>query len=200
MTGPQRLPYLPTLTMRFEGTVRIDAPREIVWRFLTDPREVAECAPGLESVEVLAPNERFRATASVGFGSVRARFVTDVEWLDLDPPSRARMKAHGNAPGSAVDATSEMVLLDIGDGTTELQWSADVSVVGTLASLAARLMGGVTRKLTGAFFEEVKTRIEAGPAEALPLRPRSSREAEGKLLGHNVTGADGIPPSARGGP
>jgi molybdenum cofactor cytidylyltransferase len=177
--------------MRFEGTVKIGAHRDAVWRFLTDPREVAECAPGLESVEVLLPNERFRATASVGFGSVRARFVTDVEWLDLDPPSRARMKAHGTAPGSAVDATSEMVLRDAGDGGTELEWSADVSVVGTIASLAARLMGGVTDKLTAAFFEEVKKRIEADAARPYRFGPVPLAEAEGKLLGHNVTGADG---------
>jgi molybdenum cofactor cytidylyltransferase len=177
--------------MRFEGTVKIGAPREVVWQFLTDPEKVSGCAPGVESVEVVVPDERFRATASVGFGSVRARFVTDVEWLDLDPPSRARMKAHGNAPGSAVDATSEMSLRDAGDGGTELEWSADVTVVGTIASLAARLMGGVTQKLTASFFEEVKKRIESGAPKPYRFGPVPLAEAEGKLLGHNVTGADG---------
>jgi molybdenum cofactor cytidylyltransferase len=180
--------------MRFEGTVTIGAPRAAVWAFLTDPHKVAECAPGLESVEVLVPDQRFRATAGVGFGSVKARFVTDVEWLDLDRPNRARMKAHGNAPGSAVDATSVMELRDAGESGTELHWSADVTVVGTIASLAARLMGGVTQKLTGAFFEEVKKRIEGGAAGAPTVYrfgPVPLAEAEGKLLGHNVTGSDG---------
>jgi molybdenum cofactor cytidylyltransferase len=175
--------------MRFEGRVGIRAPREAVWRFLTDPEKVSQCAPGVESVEVLVPNERFRATASVGFGSVRARFVIEAEWQDLEPPSRARMRVHGTAPGSAVDATSEMALRDGADATTELFWSADVSVVGTIASIAARLMGGVTQKLTGAFFEEVKKQIEEG--RAFRFGPVPLAEAEGKLLGHNVTGADG---------
>src|SRR6185295_16574894 len=79
-------------------------------------------------------------------------------------------------------------------GATELRWSADVTVVGTIASLAARLMGGVTQKLTSAFFEEVKKRIE-GEAPAAPtvfrFGPVPLAEAAGKLLGHNVTGADG---------
>jgi molybdenum cofactor cytidylyltransferase len=186
--------------MHFEGTVDITAPREAVWRFLTDPQKVAGCAPGVESVEVVVPNERFRATASVGFGSVRARFVTDVEWLDLEAPSRARMKAHGNAPGSAVDATSEMALRDAGDGGTELQWSADVTVVGTIASLAARLMGGVTQKLTGAFFDEVKKRIEGDAPRPYRFGPVPLAEAEGRLLGHNVTGPDGTPALRKGRP
>ena len=79
--------------------------------FLTDPEPVASCAPGLESIEVVEPGRRFRAVAAVGFGAVKARFVNEVEWLDLDPPQRARMKPR-HAPGSAVDALSEMALTD----------------------------------------------------------------------------------------
>ena len=146
--------------MNFKGTVTINAPREKVWRFLTTPEELTQCAPGLESFEVITPNERFRAVASVGFGAIKATFVADAQWMDLDPPNRARMKVHGKAPGSVVDAVSEMQLSDGADGATVLNWSADVTVVGTIASLAARLMGAVTQKLTEAFFTCVRKKIE----------------------------------------
>ncbi|HEX7127534.1 MAG TPA: carbon monoxide dehydrogenase subunit G [Thermodesulfobacteriota bacterium] len=149
--------------MRFEGAVTINAPRETVWRFLTDPEGVSQCVPGLETLEVTEPGRRFRAVAGIGFGTVRARFTTDVEWLELDAPNRARMKAHGTAPGSAMDAESGMVLTDNASGGTDLVWTTDVSVSGTIASVAARLMGGVTQKLTAAFFDCVRARIE-GPA------------------------------------
>ena len=91
------------------------------------------------------------------------RFVNDVEWVELDPPNRARMKAHGTAPGSGVDATTSMTLTDGQDGATDLAWTADINVVGTVASIAARLMGGVTKKLTSAFFDKVREEIEAKP-------------------------------------
>ena len=146
--------------MNFKGTVTINAPREKVWRFLTTPEELTHCAPGLESLEVITPNEKFRAVASIGFGAVKATFVTDAQWMDLDPPNRARMKVHGKAPGSVVDAVSEMQLSDGPDGATVLNWTSDVTVVGTIASLAARLMGSVTQKLTEAFFTCVRKRIE----------------------------------------
>lgn len=146
--------------MHFEGTLALDAPRDRVWSRLTDPGLVSGCVPGLESFEVVTPSQRFRIVASVGFGTVRARFVNDVEWLGLDAPNRAGMKVHGTAAGSAVDVTSEMVLADEPGDATRLTWSADVSVAGTLASLAARLMGGVARRLTNAYFECVKKRIE----------------------------------------
>ena len=146
--------------MNFKGTVTINAPREKVWAFLTDPSRLTECAPGLESLDVIVPNEKFRAVASAGFGAIKATFVTDATWTDLDPPNRARMKIHGKAPGSSVDGTSEMVLSDGANGSTVLNWSSDITVVGTIASLAARLMGVVTQKLTDAFFECVRKKIE----------------------------------------
>ena len=146
--------------MNFKGTVTINAPREKVWAFLTDPSQLTECAPGLEKLDVIVPNEKFRAVASAGFGAIKATFVTDATWMDLDPPNRARMKIHGTAPGSSVDGTSEMVLSDGANGSTVLNWSSDITVVGTIASLAARLMGVVTQKLTDAFFECVRKKIE----------------------------------------
>ena len=146
--------------MHFEGTLAIQAPRAKVWDYLTDPEKVSKSAPGLESLEIVEPGKKFRATTSIGFGSVKVRFVNDVEWVDLDPPNRAQMKAHGTAPGSGVDATTSMTLTDGQDGATDLAWQADVNVVGTIASLAARLMGGVTKKLTAAFFDSVRKEIE----------------------------------------
>lgn len=56
--------------MNFKGTVSINAPREKVWKFLTARVELTQCALG-PRVEVVTPNERFRAVASIGFGAVK---------------------------------------------------------------------------------------------------------------------------------
>ena len=98
--------------------------------------------------------------ASIGFGAVKATFVTDATWLDLQAPDRARMKIHGKAPGSVVDGVSEMKLSDGENGSTVLDWSSDIKISGTIASLAARLMGPVTQKLTDTFFTCVRQKIE----------------------------------------
>jgi formylglycine-generating enzyme required for sulfatase activity len=173
--------------MHFEGVVTIKAPRERVWRFLTDPYAVSQCAPGVESLEVIAPDHKFRAVASVGLGTVRARFTGDVEWLDVDPPNRATMKVHGVAPGSAMDATSEMVLMDGANGATDMKWAVEITVVGTIASTAARVMGGVTQKLTGAFFDCVKKRIEVEVAAEMVLIPEGPfLMGEGEAV-HSIT-------------
>lgn len=146
--------------MRFEGTVTINADREKVFHHLIDPQFVSQCAPGLESMEIIEPDKLFKVVASIGLGSVRATFNADVTIDEVDPPEYARLKARGKTPGSAVDVTSDMNLVANADGSTDLNWSADVAVVGTIANLASRLMGGVTKKLSAEFFNCVKSKIE----------------------------------------
>ena len=146
--------------MNFEGSVTINASRDKVWQFLTNPEGVSQCVPGLESVEVIAPNEKFLAIASLGLGTVRVKFKIEVEWVELDAPNRASLKAKGTAPGNSMEATSQMELSNGTNGETVLQWAADVKIMGNLASMASRLMGGLTKKLTAAFFECVQKKIE----------------------------------------
>lgn len=146
--------------MLLKGEVTIRAPRKRVWDFLTDPNQIGQCAPGVEKIEVIEPLKRYRGVVSVGLGGVKARFNGEVEVLELDEPSQAKLKAHGTAAGSAADVLSEMTLADGPDGATSVHWTADVNVSGQLASLAARLMAPVSQKLAGQFYEEVRRRLE----------------------------------------
>ncbi len=146
--------------MHLEGDVSIASSQQKSWKFLTDPNAVSKCVPGLESLTIIEPNKRFSAVASVGLGSVKLKFDAQVEWVKLEEPNRATMKVHGVAPGSSMDATSEIELKAVSDKQTDLHWTAEVVVVGKVATLASRLMGGVTQKLAGEFFGCVKSQIE----------------------------------------
>jgi len=146
--------------MHLEGTTSIAASPDEVWKYLTDPNSVGKCVPGLESMHVIEADKKFGAVASLGLGSVKVTFNAEVEWLELDPPNRAKMKVHGAAPGSSMDATSEMKLSAGSGSHTDMDWTADVFVVGKIASLASRLLGGVTQKLAGDFFDCVKSNLE----------------------------------------
>jgi carbon monoxide dehydrogenase subunit G len=152
--------------MLLKGDVAIRAPRKKVWDFLTDPKQIAQCAPGVEKVEELEPLKRYRGTVSVGLGSVKARFSGEVEILDLDEPNNAKLKAHGSASGSVADAVSEMSLSDGPDDSTVVHWTADINVAGQLASLASRLMVPVSQKLAQEFYDRVRKKIETENASA----------------------------------
>ncbi len=146
--------------MKFEGTVDIGAPRERVWAFLMDPNQVGPCGPGVETIEVV-DETHFKAKAKVGIGFISARFNVDMDIAERDEPSRAVIKARGQAPGSAVDATATMALKDGASGGTVMDWSADVLIGGTLASVGARLIEGTANKMIGQTFDCIKARLEA---------------------------------------
>lgn len=152
--------------MQLKGEVTIRAPRKRVWDFMTDPEQIGQCAPGVEKIEMIEPLKKYRGIVSVGFGSVKARFSGEVEILELDEPNRAKLKAHGSATGSVADALSEMRLSDGPNGSTLVNWTADVNVGGQLASLASRLMVPVSEKLAGIFYEQVRKKIESQNVEA----------------------------------
>ncbi len=152
--------------MLLKGDVTIRASRKKVWDFLTDPNQIGQCVPGVEKIEIIEPNKKYRGVVSVGLGGVKARFNGDVDVLELDEPKRAKLKAHGTATGTAADLLSEMSLSDGPDGSTLVHWTADVNVSGQLASLAARLMLPVSQKLSEQFYNEVRRKIETGEADS----------------------------------
>jgi carbon monoxide dehydrogenase subunit G len=147
-------------SMKFAGTVDIGAPRDKVWAFVVDPDQVGQCGPGVESIEVI-DDTHFKATAKVGIGFISARFVVNMEMAEQNPPDRAVIKAHGQAPGSAVDATAEMTLSDGTAGGTRMDWNADVAISGSLASLGSRLIEGTANKMIGQTFDCMKAKLEA---------------------------------------
>ena len=150
--------------MEFSGTQVIAAPIETVWAYLLDVNKVAACAPGFESLEELG-EEHWKAVISVGVGPVRARFTLDVTRAEMREPDHVIVKGRGKAPGSAVDLSGEMNLTSVDTTQTRMDWSAHVVVSGTIASVGARLLQGTAEKLTGQFFDCLKTSLQAADTE-----------------------------------
>jgi carbon monoxide dehydrogenase subunit G len=147
--------------MHFEGSVPIRASREKVWAFVIDPNQVGQCGPGVEKIEVV-DDTHFKAAAKVGIGFINAKFNVDMTFAELVAPDKAVIKAHGQAPGSAVDADAEMRLSDGPDGTTVMDWKADVNIAGTLAGVGARLIEGTANKMIAQTFDCMRSKLEGG--------------------------------------
>ncbi len=146
--------------MHFEGSVPIKASREKVWAFVTDPNQVGQCGPGVEKIEVV-DDTHFKVLAKVGIGFISAKFNVDMTFAELVAPDKAVIKAHGQAPGSAVDADAEMNLSDGPDGSTVMDWHADVNISGTLAAMGARLIDGTANKMIGQTFDCMRAKLES---------------------------------------
>ena len=146
--------------MHFSGRTHIAAPRDRVWAFVIDPQQVGWCGPGVEAIDEIDPTH-YRARAKVGIGPISARFSVNLELVEAVAPDRAVIKASGQAPGSEVEAVGEMTLSGPPEGPTTMDWSAEVTIMGSIAAVGARFIEGTADKLIGQAFDCVRARLEA---------------------------------------
>jgi carbon monoxide dehydrogenase subunit G len=144
----------------FAGNVSIAAPREAVWSFLMDFQGLGACGPGVESVELLGDG-RVRVNARLGLGFIVARFAIDLEAGAVEPPDHATIHGRGEAPGSQVEGRAEMRLSGPPEGPTEMAWSAEVELFGSLAGVGARFIESTAGRLIDEAFDCVRSRLEA---------------------------------------
>ena len=150
--------------MEFSGTQTLAAPIEKVWIFLMDVQNVAECAPGFQSLEVLG-EEHWKAVIAAGIGPVKAKFTMDVTRPEVQEPERMVVKGRGKAPGSAVELSGDMQLASLNATETRMDWKANVVVSGTIASVGARLLSGAVERLTTQFFNCLKQKLQEAATE-----------------------------------
>jgi len=147
----------------FAGTVEIAAPRRVVWDFLMDFEAFAACGPGVESVEPLEAG-RARVHARLGLGFIVARFSIDLEHGAIEAPERATIRGRGEAPGSQVEGSAEMRLSGPPEGPTQVAWTAEVELFGSLAGIGARLVDSAAGRLIDEAFECVRARLAGAAA------------------------------------
>ena len=155
--------------MNIDGEYRIPASPQRVWEGLNDPAVLQASLPGCKSLERTGENE-FTATVTAKIGPVSATFKGKVELADLDPPHGYTLSGRGQGgPAGFAKGSAQVRLTPDGDGTI-LRYSAAVEIGGKLASVGSRLIGGVSTKLAGEFFESFGRVITGGavPAASAP--------------------------------
>lgn len=156
--------------MQFEGSVRLQASRDEVWQFVTDPQRVAQCIPGLQRFEPLPGGKEFKIQVEAEVGPIKPIFELCMVYSLVEAPVEARMRIRGKGgPGSHIGASSYMLLRDVGDGATEMQWSFVVAMTGQLASLDNHFVETVFQRLSRQFFTRVDERLGAGHGVPLAI-------------------------------
>lgn len=139
--------------MGIEGEYRIGAPRERVWRALTDETILRACLPGCRSLEKVA-ERTFAATFVMGGATVISRIAV----ADAHAPKTLSVRAEGEA-GADGFAHADVALTLTADGEeTLIAYRGSVVAGGRIGDdgdmAAARLADD--------FFRCVAARLEGG--------------------------------------
>jgi len=145
--------------VHFEGKFTVNAPRETVWAYISDPYSALEYIPLIRKLDVQS-EDKFTATVGVAVGWIKGVFDFEVERVEATVPSHARLKAHGSGIKSIADVDITIDLSDISDDKTDIAWMADARVGGLIAGVGQRLMGTATEKTMNELVERLRSKLE----------------------------------------
>jgi hypothetical protein len=125
--------------MNVSGERRFDAPRDVVWRVLNDPAQMAKTMPGVESFDI-QDDKHWRAHVKVPLGLGGLRMSIDFEKMEEREPEFAKLHAKGNGVGAIMNMDTSFNLQDADGGGTDMKWEADVHILGPVASMGQRVL------------------------------------------------------------
>ena len=141
--------------MKIDGTYTFNAPRERVWQVMLDPKILAQCMPGCETLNEVAPDQ-YEAVMKVGIASVKGTYKGKVSIKDKQPPSHYVLSGEGSG-GPGFLQGDLAVDLEENNGQTLLKYSSDAKVGGLIASIGQRMISGVAKMMFDQFFKKLET-------------------------------------------
>lgn len=168
------------MTIAFEGSYLIPAPRQDVWDALNNPDVLARCIPGCESLTEETPGA-FRARVALKVGVVSATFDGRVTLQPLSPPEKFTLsgEASGGLAGFATGG-ADITLDAVSASETRLAYYARADIGGRIAMVGHRLIQSVATSIADKFFANFARELGASddvrkvevPVSAAPVNAR----------------------------
>lgn len=171
--------------MKVTGSAVLSAAPDAVFAALNDPVVLSSTIPGCNTLTALG-EDRYAMSVTAGVASVKGTYEGEVALTDQQPPDSFVLRANGSGAPGTVDATVQVRLASIGDGTTRLDYAADAVVGGMVGGVGQRMLSGVARRMAGQFFANVDDVL-------LGRRPAVIALAPPLPVGDHAISAQGVP-------
>ena len=125
--------------MIVQGERVFDAPRATVWQVLNDPASMAATMPGVESFDV-HDEKRWTANVKIPLGLGGLKMKIDMNQTEERHLEYAAMQIKGQGVGAMMNMVTKFELSDTAEGTTKMNWSADVKIAGPVGSMGQRVL------------------------------------------------------------
>jgi uncharacterized protein len=110
----------------------------------------------------------FSTTIRAGVGSIKGVFDGKVRLEDLREPEHFRMVVEGKGPPGFLKGSGDLDL-EQADKITKINYSGDIQVGGTIASVGQRMIQGTAKMMAAQFFTclgaEAKTDVGEPPPQ-----------------------------------
>ena len=140
--------------MHLEGSHKLEASPEAVWKLLDDPDVLTKLTPGLAELKPFE-EDSYEAVFRIKMGPINSGFTGTLEVRDKSEPISYRLIIGVKGRVGTVDAEGTFELQPEGSGTV-VSFSGDSKMTGVLARMGQRVVSGVARMFTNQFFQELE--------------------------------------------
>ena len=148
--------------MNVSGERGFDAPRPTVWQVLNDPASMAKTMPGVESFDI-HDDQHWTANVKIPLGLGGLKMKVDMQKVEEREPEFAKLAIKGKGVGAMMNMETSFTLAEAGDSATSMAWSADVKLLGPMASMAQHILQPIVNQQV----QQVLTALDGQVQEAM---------------------------------
>jgi uncharacterized protein len=146
--------------MTLEGSYKITASRDFVYKQLLNPKVLLRSLAGCEKLTP-NPDGSFSAQLKIGIAMMKGTYQGRVEILDAVPPERFSMVIEGKGSTGYMKGEGTLTLTEDGGGTL-ITYKGEAQVGGLIASVGQRMILGAAKQNVAQFFQEFAKQITPG--------------------------------------
>ena len=152
--------------LRFEGTVRINAPRAAVWELIADVATLERLIPSIKQAETIVPLTQFKVAVSMPFWVQSHQQTFHITWSNVTISRYFDWVAKTSWADQPIETYGELQLSD----DTTLTFSAEVAPPSNAPP--SQLLHRIIEQAIRSYFVSLKQEAELDHATSLRLATR----------------------------
>jgi len=148
--------------MQIDGKFVVNGKIQQVWDFVLEPGTLASCIPGAEKIES-TDNKTYNCLVKQSVGPITVRLQFVVVLTEITPPTYVKAVGKGEALGKLGTFGIALIvhLTEQAGNCVELDYKADVSMVGKLATFGERIMRAKVKSVGEEFTRNLEKKIKS---------------------------------------
>ena len=154
--------------LNIAGEITVAAPREAVFKALSDAPFFASCIDGVNDLTEIDATH-YGAVLETRIAFMRFKFKVGVEMTKLTPPEEIEAKVEGTPLGMVgrLTATASTHLTDLG-GQTLIRYAIDATLTGKLGSMGQPVLKAKAKEMEKQFTARLAAAFAGGGPGAVP--------------------------------
>jgi carbon monoxide dehydrogenase subunit G len=148
--------------MLIEGKFTVKAPIKKLWDMLLEPETLGACVPGAEKIEKI-DDKTYDAVVKQKVGPIKVKLSFRSVLTKVEPPTHLEIEGEGEDMTKLghIKQKTVMDLKEVGGGSVEVSYKADVNMVGKLAMFGDRIMRAKAKQAEEEFTEALQEKLKS---------------------------------------